>query len=218
MEVRTDWIPLSASALVIGAMALVFGALLNPLDPNASVADSLHVVQEAGGRWMAMAVMYFLSSVGLMLGLPAVLSLFTKRGRHAGYAAAAVLSIGFVGLAGYSMLMVFFRALVNYDQVRGRGIDDVIQDNGLAIFLYGWVGCFMLGLLLLGLALWLARKTSRWVPALFGIYLLLIPVASQLGRFGTVVQTLLLGIAFTAVAIATVSDDQKRELARDAAY
>jgi hypothetical protein len=216
--VRTDWVPLSASALVIGAMALVLGALLNPLDPSSSVADSLHVVQESGGRWMGMAVMYFLSSVCLMLGLPAVLSLFTKRGRGVGCTAAAVLSIGFVGLAGYAMLMVFFRALVNYGQLRGRGLDDVIQDNGLAIFLYGWVGCFMAGVLLLGLALWLSRKTSRWVPVLFGLYLLLTPLAGQLGRFGTVVQTLLLGIAFTAVAIATVSDEQRRELARDPAF
>lgn len=215
---RTDWVPLSASALVIGAMALVLGALLNPLDPSSSVADSLHVVQESGGRWMGMAVMYFLSSVCLMLGLPAVLSLFTKRGRGVGCTAAAVLSIGFVGLAGYAMLMVFFRALVNYGQLRGRGLDDVIQDNGLAIFLYGWVGCFMAGVLLLGLALWLSRKTSRWVPVLFGLYLLLTPLAGQLGRFGTVVQTLLLGIAFTAVAIATVSDEQRRELARDPAF
>jgi hypothetical protein len=199
-------------------MALVLGALLNPLDPSSSVADSLHVVQESGGRWMGMAVMYFLSSVCLMLGLPAVLSLFTKRGRGVGCTAAAVLSIGFVGLAGYAMLMVFFRALVNYGQLRGRGLDDVIQDNGLAIFLYGWVGCFMAGVLLLGLALWLSRKTSRWVPVLFGLYLLLTPLAGQLGRFGTVVQTLLLGIAFTAVAIATVSDEQRRELARDPAF
>ena len=72
---RSDWIPLSASALVIGVMALVFGSLLNPADADASSADTMRIVSQEGGRWLGMAVMYFGASVALTLGLPALLSL-----------------------------------------------------------------------------------------------------------------------------------------------
>src|SRR5688500_3530331 len=108
---RSDWIPLSASALVIGVMALVFGSVLNPSDADASSAETMRVVTEEGGRWLGMSVMYFGSSVALTLGLPAVLSLCTTRGRRAGLLGVGVFSIGVIGTSGYAMLLVFFRAL-----------------------------------------------------------------------------------------------------------
>ena len=59
---RNDWVPLSASALVIGVMSLVFGSLLNPADSGSTPADMLRVVNEDGSRWLAMAVMYVFAS------------------------------------------------------------------------------------------------------------------------------------------------------------
>src|SRR6476620_7400456 len=43
---RSDWVPLSASALVSGVMAMVFGSLLNPSEAGASTAETLRVVDE----------------------------------------------------------------------------------------------------------------------------------------------------------------------------
>ena len=109
---RTEWIPLSAAALVTGVMALVLGALLNPLMDDATPAQTLRVANEQGARWLAMAVMYFLGSVALTLGMPTLLSLFTGRGRSIGLLGVAVFSIGIVGLAGFGMLLVFYKALL----------------------------------------------------------------------------------------------------------
>ena len=67
---RSDWVPLSASALVIGAMALVMGALLNPAHAGSSGAQTLRVVDEASGRWLAMSVMYVIASFSLTLVCP----------------------------------------------------------------------------------------------------------------------------------------------------
>ena len=79
---RSEWIPLSASALVIGVMSLVFGSLLNPSDPGSTAAHTLQVVNEEGSRWLAMSVMFTLASITLVFGMPSVLTLFDRRGRR----------------------------------------------------------------------------------------------------------------------------------------
>ena len=117
---RWDWIPLSASALVIGVMALVFGALLNPVAPGGDSAETMASAAMAEGRWLGMSVMYFLASVSMTLGLPAVLSLFTVRARRTGVLAVVVFSIGVIGTSGYAMLLVFFRARVSRRTRRRR--------------------------------------------------------------------------------------------------
>jgi hypothetical protein len=198
---RSDWLPYSASALVTGAMALVLGALLNPLAGHQDAAQALRVVDSSGGRWLGMAVMFFLASITLTLGLPALWSLFHDRGHRSGLLAISVFAVGAVGLSGYAMLLVFVRALVERDMITAVNIDVLAHDSGLKFFLYGWVGGFYLGVLLVALALFLARRTSRWVPTLFLVYLALAPFGSSLGRLGMTIQVLALALGLTAVAI-----------------
>ena len=110
VDKQLDWIPASAAVLVTGAMALAAGSLLTPSGSTAS--QTIRVVQQQDARWMVAAVIYFVASVALTLGLPSVLYLFDGRGRVLGAVSGVVLAVGFIGTAGYSMLMVFFRALV----------------------------------------------------------------------------------------------------------
>ena len=207
---RTDWVPLSASALVIGVMSLVFGSVLNPADTGASTADTLRVATEDGGRWLAMAVMYLLASITLTLGLPSVLTLFDSRGRRTGLAAVIVFSLGAIGTCGYAMLMVFFRALVAADAVRGQAMETVVADRGLSLFLEVWIGSFYGGVLLLAVALLVARSTHRWIPLVMIAFVALLPAAPHLGRVGSAVQVLLLAVAFTGIAMASVAIAPRR--------
>src|ERR1044072_1944303 len=79
---RVDWGPFSASGLVAGATALSIGSLLMPQAEEAS--DMLHLASDDAGRWMAVSLLYFASSVALVIGLPSILTLFDRRGfRHA---------------------------------------------------------------------------------------------------------------------------------------
>jgi hypothetical protein len=215
--VRNDWIPLSASALVVGAMSLVFGSLLNPADSNSTAAETLRVVDQDGARWLAMAVMYFFASVALIAGLPSVLTLFVRRGRRLGLTGVAVFMIGALGTCGYAMLMVFFRALVFADTTRASALDDVTADRGLSIFLQGWVAGFYGGILLIAVALLRSRTTATWVPwALVG-FVAAFPVSSHIGRVGAAVQILVLAAAFTGIAMAAVTGDSRaRMLSRPA--
>ncbi len=206
---RSDWVPLSASALVIGAMALVMGTLLNPAHAGSSGAETLRVVNEASGRWLAMSVMYVIASFALTLGLPTVLTLFERRGRTVGLIGVAVFAIGAIGTSGYAMLLVFFRALVTADALRGAALDRVTEDPGLKIFLGAWVGCFYGGILLLAIALLMARVTARWVPVLLVLFVVAMPFASQLGRVATALQVLALAVAFTGIATTAVARAQQ---------
>ena len=215
---RSDWVPLSASALVIGAMALVFGSLLNPADAGASSAETLRVVNEDSARWVAMSVMFVLGSLGLTLGLPSVLTLFERRGRRLGLTALAVFAVGTIGTSGYAMLMVFFRAIVVSGALRAGALEEVTREPGLVVFLNGWIIGFYGGIALLAIALYVARAVPRWVPALLVVFVGLLPFVAQLGRVGSAVQVMSLAVAFTGIAMAAVTREHQRELSVQPAF
>ena len=215
---RYDWVPWSASALVVGAMSLVFGTLLNPQPASSSGAQTIRIVDQASGQYLAMAVMFFFASLTLTLGLPAVLSVFERRGRRLGLLAVGVFTIGTVGTCGYAMLMVFFRALVEIGALHRSELDKVTSDTGLSMFLFTWIAGFYGGVLLIAIALFLARSVPRWVPALMVGFVAVFPFASQLGRVGMAAQVLALAVAFTGIAMAAVSGDTQRLPVREPAF
>jgi hypothetical protein len=202
---RSDWVPLSASALVVGAMSLVCGSLVNPAGAGSSTSQTVTAVIVDGGRWLTMAVMYTFAAFALTLGLPAVLTLLERRGRTWGVAGAAVFLVGTMGTCGFAMLMVFFRALARTRDVQSSTFDKVADDRALTIFLAGWVLCFYGGVLLLAVGLLRARTTPRWVPWLLVAFVLAMPFASHLGRIGSALQVLAFAAACTGMAMSAVT-------------
>ncbi len=196
---RIDWVPFSASALVAGATALSVGALLMPTSDDSS--DSLRIVQEQGGQWIAVAALYFFASVALTVGLPSVLTLFDKRGARTGLTALAVFTIGCVGIAGFAMLLAFFRALALNDSINPASVDEVTSDPGLEVFLFGWIGAFYLGELLLGIALLMAKTTPTWVPVLLLVHVALFPVSNLLPDTVQPMTSLLITVGLAGVGI-----------------
>jgi hypothetical protein len=211
---RSDWVPLSASALVIGAMSLVFGSVLNPAESGGTTRQLVQVVGEDGTQWLAMAVMYMIASFALILGLPCVLMLFDRRGRRLGLAGVSLLVVGAVGTCGYATLMLFFRAVVTQEALKTGALLDAVDDPGLRIFLFGWIGAFYSGVLVVALALLLARTTGRWIPLLLVAFVLLLPFVGYIGRVGAAVQVMALAVAFTGIAMAAVSDERRDALVR----
>jgi hypothetical protein len=204
---RTDWIPYSASALVIGAMSLVLGSVLNPADTGATTNEVARVVASDSQRWLAMAVLFLFASFALILGLPCVLTLFGGRGGKLGVAGVALMVVGAVGTCGYATLMLFFRSLVLAHAVKLPAMHKVITDAGLRIFLTGWVACFYGGVLVIGVALLFARRTPRWVPVLLLVFVAMLPFSSVIGRVGTAAQIMCLAVAFTGIAMTAVSEE-----------
>ena len=208
---RMDWIPASAAAFVTGAMALTFGSLLLP--SGSSTADTLQVARNEDGRWLAAAVIFFIASVALTLGLPAAMSLFDRHGRTLGMVSAVILAVGFLGTAGYSMLIVFFRAIALETPLTGAQLDDAVHEMGLTVFLYGWIAGFYLGELLLAIALLRAGTTQRWVPLVLIAHVASLVVSSVLPHSLSSALVLLVAVGFSGVAIEAVTRDSERRSA-----
>ena len=203
-----DWVPVSAALLLTGALALGLGGFLLPQSDDA--ADSLRTVQQDGGLWMAAAAILFIASICLTLGLPAILTLVQRRGWTLGLIAAVVLEIGFVGTAGFSMLMVFFRALVRTDTIKSQGIDQLASETGLAVFLYVWIVGVYLGELLLAAALLRARTTPVWVPVALIAHVVVAPFSMLLPEYLSKATVVLLVAGFAGVAISATSPQVRR--------
>lgn len=207
---RTDWLPVSAALFLTGALALALGSYLLPSADGTD--EAVRLVQEQGGLWMAAAVIDFVASVFLTLGLPSVLALFERRGRVLGLVSLGVLAFGFIGTAGYAMLLAFFRALVVTDTIRTGGVDDVAHDAGLLVLVYAWLAAFVLGELLLGLALLRSGTIARWVPLVLLLHVALSLVAVALPDGASKLFVLLFVVAAAGIAIEVNSPATRRRV------
>jgi hypothetical protein len=196
---RIDWVPYSAAALVLGATALSVGALILPSGDSA--ASTLEVAQNEGGRWLAVSVLYFIAAVTLTLGMPSALTLFQTRGTKFGLTAVGVFTIGCIGLAGFAMMLVFFRALAKSEAIKAGAIESASSELGLSLFLLGWIGAFYIGELLLGIALLRAGNLPIWIPAALLLHVALLPISAILGFDDPPITALLITVALCGIGI-----------------
>jgi hypothetical protein len=194
-------------------MALVLGQMLNPGGSESSPAGQMLVAAEFPGRWLAMSVLYFSGAALLILGMPAVMTLFQeRRGRGLGITGVTVFTFGCVGVGGLASLMLMFRALalefVSAQTLADEEISLVtasLDDPGLAISLNVWVYGFLAGVLLMALGLFRARAVPAWVPWLLVAFLAMQVVMPFLGhgtpsRIASAVGLILLAGGFTGIA------------------
>ncbi len=205
-----DWVPVSAALLLTGALALCLGSFLLPSADGAG--ETLRIVEEQGGRWLAAAAVFFLSSVCLSLGVPAILTLFQGRGWNLAMISAIVLEVGFIGTAGFAMLMAFVRSLVRADALRESGLEAASSEAGFAVFLAVWIAGLYLGELLLALALLRARTVPRWVPFALLLHVLTLPLSGVLPDSVSKASILLLVLGFAGIAVQATSPQARRRL------
>ncbi len=197
---RSTWVPLSASALITGAMALVLAQMLNPSGSNESPAAVLAIAGDSSGRWLAMSVLFFGGAVGLVLGVPCVLSLFTGKGRGLAMLAVGVFCVGAIGVGGLSALMLMLRALSLNEAVQPRLIADVLEDPGLTLMIRVWVYSFLAGVLLIAVALFRSRRTPVWVPGLLVAFLVVQLATPGAGRVVAVIGLMTFAAGLTGIA------------------
>ncbi len=210
---RAEWVPVSAAALVTGVMSLVLAQMLNPGGPGDSLASQFLAAGDDAGRWLAMSVLFFIGATLLVLGTPAVTTLFEeRRGRGLGLLGSAVFVVGCVGVGGIAALMLMFRALALQDYeggtIPGENVDLVVQaveEGSLALAVMAWSSAFMLGVVLIALGLLRGRRVPRWVPLMllgFVAVQLLTPLfeGQTLVRVMASTGLLILAAGFTGVA------------------
>lgn len=196
---RIDWVPYSASALVVGAAALSIGAILVP---QVGLARSpLAAVEVRPDAWLTVSGLYALASVALVLGLPAVLSIFDVQGARAAVVGATFLVVGCFGTAAYAVLIAVYRALTLQDLATIGGLQDLADDIGISAILYAWVFAFAVGELLLAFGLMQARRVPLWIPALLVLHVGLAPVAPMVSDVAVAAVALLVTVALATLGI-----------------
>lgn len=212
---RSDWVPVSASALVTGAMALVLAQMLNPAGGDVSPVDQVLIIKENSARWLAMSVLFFVSAVAIILGLPTVMVLFdVKRGRGLGLLGIGMLALGCIGVAGLSALMLFFRALALEDAIKLDKVDAVFSDPGLDVMLTIWTYAFLVGVLIVALALLRARPTPTWVSLLLIGFLGIELLVPYTGPLVSLIGLMTLAAGLTGVATSATSPERRTIVAR----
>lgn len=194
----------SAASLATGALALLLGALITP---TSNATESLTLVESNDGRWLGAAVLFLVASITLTLGLPSIGTLLRGTPRL-GLAALGVFAIGTIATSGYAMLLVFYRALVLTDSLKGP-IADVTSDPGIAGFLVIFVAAFYLGELLLAIALYRAGTVARWIPAVLVAHVLWLAAGRFLPDDLVDLGTLLLAAGLCGIAITANERDSQ---------
>lgn len=196
---KVDWVPYSASSLVAGSLALAMGGLLMPTVGDAS--ESLRIVEQQDGRWLAVAAFYFGSAVALTVGLPAAVTLLRTTGGRRGLVGSGLLAVGCIGTAGYAVLIVLFRALVLTGSIESGGLESLTRDIGLGAFFTIWIAAFYVGEALLAWSLLQAGTTPRWVPILLLLHVASLPLSTLFPSQLSAATVLLVTVALCGVGI-----------------
>ena len=193
------WLPYAAAALATGGSALIMGALTLPSSRNGT--ELLSTLQAAPDRWLLASAAFMYAAFALTVGIPTLIALLGPRGRLTGQVGAVVFAFGTIGLAGYSALLILFRALSQHAVVDVREIDLLSQDNGLLAYVGAFVVAFEVGVGMLAIALFRARTVQRWIPALMLTHAVTLPFVRGLPEGLQSMHTLLVGVALIGAAV-----------------
>lgn len=214
-RVRSEWIPVSASALITGAMALVLAQMLNPMGSDNSPVKQLEIAADSPNRWLAMSILFFIAAVGLVLGMPSVMVLFTgRRGRALGMLGVGVLTLGCMGVAGLSAMMLFFRSLALEGTLKASEVTAVVEEPGMVVMLNVYVYGFLGGVLIIAAALFRAKQTPVWVPILLVAFLAIQPLIPLAGPVLSAVGLMTLAAGFTGIATSANTPARRAVVAR----
>lgn len=103
-------------------------------------------------------------------------------------------------MTGYSALLFFLRGVVVNDLLVPGGTDRIQDDGGLALFTAGWSLCFLAGLTVTAVGVWLDGTTPRWVPVAIAVFVLSQFVPLPGGYAATAAQYALLALALFGAA------------------
>jgi hypothetical protein len=197
---RTEYISGSAAALVIGAVALTLAYTFNPF-PEQPVSDAVFAETVDMGKWAACAAFMFVGSIGLTLGIVALLDVMDRHYAVLRVLSGVIFATGTIGMTGYAAVLVVLRALVLEEALELSDVNGIDTDSGVLTFISVMLGSFLLGLTLMAFGIWKGRSAPRWVPVAIWIF-----VATQFvpipGNTFTVLQFVILTVAATGAAVA----------------
>jgi hypothetical protein len=185
--------------LASGAVLLVLAALAMP--PTSEVGQVVDAIKEQDAAWLMASASFFLASVALTLGLPAILSLVPARHQVAAMVGLGIWALGTIGTSALAAFLILFRATVRAVDISPQDVEELSRDPVLSLSLMFVVVTFYLGELVVGLILFRTKAVPRWIPALLILHVALSPFEDVLPTPLKGFPTIVLGVALMGVAV-----------------
>ena len=150
-------------------MLLVLGALAMP--PTSEVGQVIVAIEQQDAAWLMASASFFLASVALTMGLPAVLFLLPARKHVAAMVGMWIWGVGTIGTSALAAFLILFRATVRAVEISPN---DVLLRSAVV---------------------------PRWIPALLLLHVALAPVSELLPERLQSFTAIVLGIALMGIAV-----------------
>ena len=144
---------------------------------------------------------FFLASVALTMGLPAILTLMPAKRQVVGLVWLWIWSIGTIGTSALAAFLILFRATVRVVDISPTDVEELGRDHVMTLGLLFVFGAFYLGELVVALVLLLDSRLPRWIPALLLVHIAAAPVNHLLPQQLQGVQAVVLGGGLMALAV-----------------
>ena len=213
----------TAAGLVTTATLSLVSVVLQPAFPD-GFEQRLAAIDEDGARSAVSAATFALAQLPFVVAVLGVAHLL--RGRSPGVATAGA-SLGVLGAFGHAVfggiaLVYVTMASDEANRAAYAGLMQQVEESPVMVFAaMGLLGT-VLGLLLLGVALWRSRLVPRWIPAALWVMLVVEFAAGGLSDYAATVASVLYVIVAVALALwvartrsaawAAPVDDGQREL------
>ena len=188
----------AALGLVLAGVLSLVSVVLQPAFPP-GFAGRLAAIDAAGGRGVVSAMTFALAQLPLIAGLLGVAHLL--RGRTPVLSSLAVV-LGVLGAFGHAVfggVSLVYVTMAADAANRGTYAGLMKGVEGSPVMLFAAMGLLgtVLGLLLLGAALWRSRLVARWIPVAVWVFLLVEFVGGNLSSYASAVS----GVLFVAVCL-----------------
>lgn len=180
-------------------MLLVLAALALP--STSEVGQVVGTVRREDAAWLMASAAFFLASVALTMGLPAILTLIPARRQVVGMVGVWIWAVGTIGTSALAAFLVLFRATVRVVDISPTDVEQLGRDPVLTLGLLFVIGAFYLGELVVALVLLLGSRLPRWIPALLLVHIAVAPVNHLLPQQLQGVQAVVLGVGLMALAV-----------------
>ena len=180
-------------------MLVVLGALAMP--PTSEVGEVVEAIEHQDAAWLMASASFFLASVALTMGLPAILTLIPARRQLAGMIGLWIWGVGTIGTSALAAFLILFRATVRVVKITPEQVEQLGRDPVLSLSLLFVVGAFYLGELVVGLVLLRSRAIAPWVPVLLLLHVASAPVNQLLPENLQGFQAIVLGVALMGLSV-----------------
>ena len=180
-------------------MLVVLGALAMP--PTSEVGQVVEAIKHQDAAWLMASASFFLASVALTMGLPAILTLIPARRQLAGMIGLWIWGVGTIGTSALAAFLILFRATVRVVKITPEQVERLGRDPVLSLSLLFVVGAFYLGELVVGLVLLRSRAIAPWVPVLMLLHVASAPVNQLLPENLQGLQAIVLGVALMGLSV-----------------